>query len=325
MNLPFTESVSDSSKVAVGIDIGGTHVKVGLVSEHGKILDFQSYLLVRDNSHKADLLFICQTVKSFINKHRLNSQIIGVGIACPGILDTENGVVIHAVNLAWAHVPLVDVMEKFIHVNCHLISDAAASALGERYGIAGNVSDFMMICIGTGLGAGLIKNYQLAQVSAGGVINLGHMSVVPNGVSCKCGNQGCLEKYVSATAIIEKVTKDLKKNEKLRRNVSGSSKELYPRILFEAAKSGDSYARSVFQEAGRLLGIAIVNCMHLFNVHHFIIGGGVSQAGAYLLDPARQEASARVNQDSLKILQSTMPTEAGVRGVAHEVFRWRKN
>ncbi|GIN72317.1 glucokinase [Bacillus sp. J14TS2] len=303
-----------NAQIAVGVDIGGTNIKIALVTEYGEWIDSQSLLVKRDAAHCAELDFICQAIKSFIDKHNVYPQLSGIGVASPGIVDTDNGVIEYAVNLGWNHVRLVEIMQNKLHLNVHLLSDSVAGAIGEQLYTAADLDHYMFICIGTGLGASLIQNGE-AFNGAGGAINLGHMSIIHNGKQCNCGNTGCLEKYVSASALIERAKVDLNNNYN-----AFKSQELTPHHLFEAAENGDTYAISLFQETGQLLGMAIVNCIHLFGAHNYIIGGGVSQAGRYILDSAQREVKSRYKENEIRIIQSTVPTAAGVVGAAMYVF-----
>lgn len=305
-----------SGQLAVGVDIGGTNLKIALVTEYGKWIDSQSLMLKRDGDQRAEVSFICQAVKSFIDKHDVYRQLSGIGVASPGILDTDNGVIEYAVNLSWNHVRLVEIMQSYLHLDIHLLSDSVAGAIGEQSYTATGLDHYMFICIGTGLGASLIQNGE-AFNGAGGAINLGHMSIIHNGKQCSCGNTGCLEKYVSASAFIDRVKMDVK-NGSFNQRIE--PKELGPHHLFKAAENGDTYAISLFQEAGQLLGMAIVNCIHLFGAHNYIIGGGVSQAGRYILDSAQREVKSRYKENKIRIIQSAVPTTAGMIGAAMYVF-----
>lgn len=286
--------------MAIGVDIGGTNLKMGLVNRGGQIFDEKSIPLPRTN-RSADVSLIGQHIAAFIEKQEAIDGIVGVGIACPGILDTKQGIVHDAVNLGWHEVPLVDCMQKMLKLPVRLAYDAAAGAVGEKnYGAGALLPSFLYVCLGTGVGASLVMNRRLYEGEWGPIINIGHTSIIPDGKPCKCGNRGCLETYVSASAITE--------------HTGANAFQVY-----EAALKGDLNAIRLFQEAGELLGVSLVNCIQLFGVGHVIIGGGLSKAGDLLLAPARamvEERLSALSSLSVHITSAAFPTTAGILGAA---------
>ncbi|WNR42721.1 ROK family protein [Paenibacillus roseipurpureus] len=290
------------SNFAIGVDIGGTNLKMGLVNQEGLILDEMSTSLNRNDAGIADISFICQQIASFIDKNKEADGLLkGIGIASPGILDTEKGIVQYAVNLGWYEVPLIDFIQVQLKLPVRLVGDAAAGAIGEsKFGAGCRLSSFLYVCLGTGVGAGLILKGKIYEGDWGPIINIGHTSVIPDGLPCKCGNLGCLENYVSASAVKERTGTDAQQ-------------------VYEAASNGDLYARSLFQEVGELLGISLVNCMQLFGVGNVIIGGGMSRAGNVLLDPVRATVLKRMHPSgslSVQITPAAFTSTAGILGAA---------
>ncbi|MCD9023228.1 ROK family protein [Cohnella silvisoli] len=293
------------NELAIGADIGGTNLKLGLVTREGTILGSLSLPLARNSEGGADLAFIAEEISYFIQQQNLNAELAGVGVASPGVIDKERGVVIHAVNLGWSNVRMVEYLQRQLQLPVRLESDAVAGAIGEKkYGAAMEMDSFLYICIGTGVGASLFLDGHFYEGDSGAAIDMGHMCVIHNGFPCKCGNYGCLEKYVSGSAITARA-------------------QLDARMIFQAAESGDEFACKVFEEAGQLLGIALVNALHLFGVGNIVIGGGVSQADAYLLEPARQMVRDRFSRHTLphiRIERAAYPITSGVVGAAASFF-----
>lgn len=308
-----------TSQLAVGVDIGGTNMKIALINKQGEIIEGNSIRLKRTTDHSADLTFICKKVKNFIRKSNVSNKILGIGVASPGILDVGKGTVNYAVNLGWKNLKLVEIMQDYLQFKVTLISDAVAGAIGEHNYTASGLNDYMYICIGTGLGASFIKNGEIFN-GGGGAVNLGHMSIIYDGEVCKCGNVGCLEKYVSATGLINKIKASYPKKNHLFNELLEENEDLGAYHIYKMAQKGDTYALSLFQEAGKLLGIAIVNCIHLFGTYNYIIGGGVSQAGDYIIQPAQEEVRRRYRENKINILESIVPTKSGVIGTALHVF-----
>lgn len=311
-------------KLAVGIDIGGTNIKIGLSTTLGELVAFQSIPIERNADQSVDVTFICEAVKNFIEKHSDSYQLAGVGVASPGILDTDRGVVNYAVNLGWNDLRLVEVMESYLQLDVCLVSDAVAGALGEQYYSAAGMTNFLYICIGTGIGASYFNDGKFYKGDLGEAINIGHTSVMYNGVTCVCGNKGCLEKYVSASALAQRARSEVGEVQTLLSQYAHVPEELEAHHIYEAAKSGDTYAIKLFRKAGELLGTAIVNCIHLFGVQNVILGGGMSKAGSLLLEPVREEVAARYAIKKINILNAAMPSESGTIGAASLIFKGKK-
>lgn len=309
-------------KAAVGVDIGGTNLKLGLVAADGKLLDFETHPLQKCGNQNADVSAICGAVASFIEKCGGNKAVSGIGAACPGILNASEGIVKYAVNLGWKNLDLAQRMEQALGFEVAMIGDAAAAAFGEKYATAKKLSNYLYIGIGTGVGASLVVDNEFYKGDNGEALNLGHCSVIPDGPLCDCGNRGCLEFYVSSAALKRHALAALEGLDLRQLEFNGSGDRLESFHVYEAASRNDPLALKLFRDAGQILGIALVNCIQMFGVHHIIVGGGMSQAGDFLLKPARQEVAARFGEsyDQVHIYQSDIPTQAGVLGAAAHWF-----
>jgi glucokinase len=148
-----------TKELAIGIDIGGTNLKIGLINEQGQLVEFQSLLLKRNADHSADIIFICEVVRRLLKSMMFHID-YWVGVASPGILNTNSGIVNCAVNLGWENIRLVEMMENSLQLDVSLISNSVAAAVGEQYHSAAGLANYLFICIGTGVGASLVLDYE---------------------------------------------------------------------------------------------------------------------------------------------------------------------
>ncbi len=311
--------VHGEKKLAIGVDIGGTNIKLGLVASNGEVMDDVSLPVRRNKDLSANIHHICEAVHQFIGKHDLQQEVEGIGVSCPGVLDLENGVVKYAINLNWSHLNLVEILQGYTQLPVCLEYDAVAGATGEKiYGAAKSLDHFMYICIGTGVGASLYTNDNFYSFENGPAINLGHTTVVHDGEWCLCGNRGCLEKYVSAPAVFNRYVMG-----QGVRNADGQLPYMNANLVYQAALSGDLNARSILQEAGELLGISMINSLNLYGINTIVIGGGLSQAQSFFLETARSVVAERFKNHSnseVSIKQAHFPTKSGLLGGAAKVF-----
>lgn len=307
--------------LVVGIDIGGTQLKMGIVDGNGVIREKKSVRLARTRGI-ADLDFIFECAQELIGKCSADS-IRGIGVSTPGILDPSGATIRHAVNLGWYGLPLKKLMEDNLKHPVHMLNDAAAGAVGEyHFGSGRQEQQLLYVSIGTGIGACL-----LSRGTSSSILDLGHVSVDWEGKACECGNKGCLEKYVSGPALSHRVRSESPTIEQtlLKGMLAGVCEQegLDAGLVYEAAVRGDAYARQVFRDAGHVLGAAVVNCLHLFEFDVVIIGGGLSRAGSYLANSVRDTVQERYKQarsPGLRILLAEHPTNAGILGTAAAVF-----
>lgn len=275
--------------VTVGIDIGGTNTKFGLVNTEGEVLyqskistqaypDFKDFIRNLDNAIKAG---VAQTNGDL--------QILGIGVGAPNA-NFYRGTIEHAPNLVWKGiVPIVDIMQKDFNVPVIITNDANAAAMGEMiYGGAKGLKDFIVITLGTGLGSGIVANGQLVYGYEGFAAELGHVTVNPNGRHCGCGKVGCLETYVSATGIkrtVYKLLADYIEDSELR---GISFHDLSTKMITEAALRGDMVAKAAFEYTGQILGSKLADTVAHTNPETIFLFGGLSLAGDLIFAPTRK-------------------------------------
>lgn len=298
-------------EVCFGIDIGGTTVKLGLVSKEGDLLDKREFPTFRDVGATFDDIagHMRQVMEAFPG-----CACVGAGVGVPGPV-VEQSVVIHCVNLGWKNVNIAQELAGRANVPVRVANDANLAALGESWQGAGKgCRNLVLFTIGTGVGGGVICDGRIVAGATGGGGEVGHMTVPfhPDWQCC-CGRNGCLETTASATGIIRaaKQFPPFKEMEKV------TAKDVY-----DAAAAGDENARAVVKEAADALGYAAAAVSCIVNPEVILLGGGVSAAGSALLDPV--EASFKVNVldacSHVRFAQAQLGNNAGIFGGAALFF-----
>jgi len=275
----------------LGIDIGGTSSKIGIIEEKGTILE--KWEIPSKINGQTDQIpkKIWESIKIKLKKYSIDyDQIFGIGAGAPGFINAEKSEVAQAVNLGWIDYPLGRILHKISGLPVYIENDANIAALGENWVGSGAMSkNLIAITLGTGVGGGIIANGQILTGVNGTAGEFGHMTVKKDGYPCNCGRQGCLETIASATGISriaeERITQfpssilvtQFKEKNKL------TSKD-----VFEAYELEDPCAIEVVNYVTDILGFAISNVAHVINPEEIVIGGGVSKAGKYLLDPIKK-------------------------------------
>ena len=298
-----------AAPVRIGIDIGGTDTKIGLVDVHNKLLD--SVCIPTKAERPADEVIrtVAETALSILDKNGIAmEQCVGVGIGVPGTVDRKKGIVRYSNNIRWEDVPLVKEMSTYLPIPVEIANDADCAALGETIAGAGKeCRDVVMITLGTGVGGGVVLDGEIYEGRGIGGSELGHMVIVENGEPCTCGRRGCLEAYASATAL---------KREAKR----ASKKELIPSEIFALAKQGDPAMKKVVEIYIRRLGLGIVNIVNIFRPQLVLLGGGISGQGESLLVPlrriSREECFGGERGDVPEIEEAVLGNNAGIIGAA---------
>ena len=306
--------MKDTKKYAIGIDLGGTNLRVALVSSGGEIIK-----KIKEPTSDEILDALFKVVGNVFSP-----EIFGIGIGVAGLVDRKSGRVLLSPNLhAVERIDLINEMRKKFEVPVFIENDANAAALGEKWLGAGKVfSNFVLFTLGTGIGGGIIFDSKLLNVSA----EIGHMSIHADGEKCPCGNSGCLESYASARAILSKTVSALEKGREslLREYCGGNFYKLTTEDIYRAALDGDSLARELLKDAGRYLGIGIANMINLMSPEAIILAGGLIGAWDIYVQEAIKEVSRRAFKelyDKVKIIPSLLLDDAGSLGAAGIVFR----
>ncbi|MGV3323346.1 ROK family glucokinase [Streptococcus hyovaginalis] len=313
------------AKKLLGIDLGGTTVKFGILTETGEV---QQKWAIETNILEDGKYIVPDIVASI--KHRLelygltSEDFIGIGMGSPGAVDREAKTVTGAFNLNWAETQEVgSVIEAETGISFAIDNDANVAALGERWvGAGANNPDVVFVTLGTGVGGGVIADGNLIHGVAGAGGEIGHMIVEPeNGFACTCGNHGCLETVASATGVVRvaRLLAESYQGDSQVKAAIDSGDNVTSKDIFEAAQSGDIFANSVVDKVCHYLGLAVANISNLLNPDSVVIGGGVSAAGEFLRsrveDNFKKYTFPQVRQ-STKIKLAELGNDAGIIGAA---------
>lgn len=265
-----------AAPVRIGIDIGGTDTKIGLIDIHQKIIACEKMKTNAERSAEEVIEEIGQRTLELLDRQGIAmDQCVGAGIGIPGTIDRKKGVVRYSNNIRWENVDIVKKIERFLPVPVRIANDADCAALGEAVSGAGKeCQDVIMITLGTGVGGGIILDGNIYEGKGIGGSELGHMVIVENGEPCTCGRRGCLEAYASVTALVRDAQK-------------ATGKQLSSQEIFERASQGDSVLSEVVDLYIRRLGTGIVNIVNIFRPQLVLLGGGISGQGKLLVDSLR--------------------------------------
>lgn len=300
----------------LGIDIGGTNIRLGIVDKNGKVLARHRIPTLKEQGKDRVIARLLRAIEFIINKKRV--QVRGIGIGCPGPLDSKRGIVLSPPNLPdWKGIPLKKIVEKRFRLPVVLENDANLIGLGESWRGAGkNASSMVLLTLGTGIGSALIINKKLWSGSRGFASEFGHVSVDLNGPRCGCGNRGCIEVYASATAVVRRMKEALKKSV-TSKSFKSAREDMTAAKIYLAARKGDKLSRRIVDETGLYLGAAIANIVNALNPEMIVISGGMAKAGKPLLDKIKKTVKERALKEScagLKIVLGKLGEDAGIIG-----------
>lgn len=308
-------------KYVVGVDVGGTTVKLGFFDTEGVFLDKWEIPTRVEEEGSHILPDVAESIKKKLEEKRiLFEDVAGVGIGAPGPIDS-NGVVYKAVNLGWNVFSIKEKLEEHLKLPVMAVNDANVAALGEMWKGGGLGSrNLVMVTLGTGVGGGIIVDGRILTGFTGAGGEIGHIHVEDQEAEvCGCGNKGCLEQYASATGITRLANRKLKESgmDSMLRNGKISA-----RTVFDAVKAKDALAMEVAEEFGRYLGNGLAGVACVVNPEVIVIGGGVSNAGEILIDYIRPyyEKSVFHGSRSVKFSLATLGNDAGIYGAAKLVL-----
>ena len=311
---------------AIGVDLGGTTVKTGLVSKTGEIKYQNKFESKGDQGPENVIKQIALSVKDAI-AHRNGGEVIGIGIGAPGVVDNDGCVKAPPNLLHWDSVPLAKLLQaEFEGITINVENDANCAAIAEsKFGVGNEYPDFLFIIWGTGIGGGIILNRKLYRGPSGGAGEVGHICIDHNGPMCGCGSQGCVEAYIGQKYLSNRTVEKVKAQPSslILKFVQGDYSRIEPLYISQAAEAGDELARSILSEAGTYLGVAIGGVMNTMDLRVSVIGGGVSAAGDLVLNAVRDSVRAHVLKplrDDIRVIQSQLGNNAGILGAAGLVF-----
>jgi glucokinase len=317
--------MAEKIKCALGIDLGGTSIKLGVVSNLGVILSKTS---IPSNAELGPDEVISQIKKGIkqILAHK-KEKIKGIGIGAPGVINTEKGTVEYPPNFpGWGRIKLGKIIQKEFGIKTLIENDANAAAIGEFiFGAGRKYNSFVMITLGTGVGGGIIFNKKIYRGEFGAAGELGHISINYKGPKCKCGSVGCIEAYVGNNYLKQGVIKDLQEHpgSKILELVNNEADLITPRTIQEAMEKGDEFAKTVVENMGIQLGAVLTSVSNMLDISTFIIGGGVSGFGKPLFNKIQETIVERVfipTKKRVKVLPAKLKNDAGIKGASALVF-----
>jgi glucokinase len=313
-----------SSRVIVGVDLGGTNVKTAMVSWDKQVLAKDSRPTNAEGGPEAVMDAIESSVRDLLAQSDLApEQVMAVGIGAPGPMDWRSGVVFSPPNLpGWKNVPLAEIMRTRLGVPCYVENDANVACYGEFWlGAGQGTQNMALLTLGTGVGGGVVVFGMLLRGEDGTAAELGHLKMQRDGRPCGCGSRGCLEAYGSVTGMVRTAIEGLSAGRKsvLRDQCGDSFGGLTGKMISDAAAQGDEFALWVVEETATWLGLGISSIINYQNPEKVVLCGGMIAAGDMLLNPIRKvafENSFEVPARRCEIVLAGLGSDSGVLGAA---------
>ena len=307
----------------IGIDLGGTNIVVGIVTNEGEIVIKKSTPTLASRGAVLiieDMVNLIHKTLESSGKSMEDIELIGIGV--PGLVDYNSGIIKECVNLGWQNIDICKMLKEKTGKEIFIENDANAAAGGEYlFGIMKNNLNSVFLTLGTGIGGGLILNGKLHRGKNGSATEIGHMIIGDNFYNCACGNNGCFETFSSATAIIKYAKKLINESDQdtlILKKISNLD-EIDAKLVFDSAKQGDKLANLVVERFVRYFAIGICNIVNILDVEMIGIGGGVSAAGEFFMESLINEIKKyKLFKDipvcNIKI--ATLGNDAGIIGAA---------
>ena len=286
----YTVSAEGAAEMeTIGIDLGGTDIKGAVVSETGQILLQEKVPTEPEEGADGVADRIAKLAGSLCNAHGVEiGRTGGVGVGVPGVT-RKDGTVVIAPNLGWHHVPFRQMLADRMTVRVELDNDANVAALAEaKAGVGAGCESLALLTLGTGIGGGIIIDGRIHHGSSYSAGEIGHMVVLPGGPVCGCGKAGCLEAISATRGMVGYAQRSLESG----KTSSLSETELTPKSICDAAAAGDAIGRETVDHVAKYIGIAVANLINIMSPDVIAIGGGISAAGAIMLDPIIASAEA---------------------------------
>lgn len=307
-------------RLTIGIDVGGTKAAAGVVDSDGRIIE-----KLKRSTPAASPAKTAQVIADVVAELASRHDVGAVGLGAAGFIDETRSTVLFAPNLAWRDEPLRESVQEQVGLPVFVENDANASLWAEaRFGAARGYQDVVMIAVGTGIGAGILIAGEVYRGRYGIAGEPGHYRVVPDGRLCGCGNRGCWEQYSSGSALVAEARDFARRSPegamRLRQLGGGSAEGISGPQVTQAAREGDPAALRCFQIVGGWLGQGMADLATILDPGCFVIGGGVSEAGDLLIDPARsayeKALPGRGYRQFADIRLAELGADAGVVGAA---------
>ncbi|MDR3259654.1 MAG: ROK family glucokinase [Fusobacteriaceae bacterium] len=312
-------------KYKIGIDIGGTNIKMGVVNDKNEIIAKKSIKTDVKLGYIKIIKNMANAIKELLYLHKIDlNNCISIGIGCPGTVNFKTGEILFAANLLWEGVPLAEELKKNIDLPIKVSNDANCAALGEAIaGGAKGVHNMVLITLGTGVGGGVIIDGKIYEGGSPGGVELGHTVLVVDGEQCTCGRKGCFEAYASATALIRDTKRAAEKNPNSLINelCSKNLSKINGLTPFEAARLGDEEGIAIIDRYIMHLAEGIIDIVNIFRPEKILLSGGIANQGDALIEPLKKYvkkytfAGDKIHVADIK--QATLGNDAGIIGAAN--------
>ena len=304
----------------LGVDIGGTAVKLGLVDAKGKVIASNSYSVSFDNYETPIFETVKKSIKEFLQDNSvLNSSLKGIGVSATGQVNSNIGAIVGVGgNIKnWCGTEIKKELEEIYKVKTTVINDANSMIIGEQWvGKAKGYSNVIGITIGTGVGGGIIVDSKILLGNIGIAGELGHFSIDTNGKKCPCGNIGCYEQYASMTALVKEV---IQKYDDLD-NLSVKKEDINGKYIFDELQKGNSQIKEIVDSWIEYIGKGLVSLTHIFNPEIILIGGGVSKQEKLFIEPLKDYVLSHVMKkfsEGLRVEAAELGNNAGLVGAVY--------
>jgi glucokinase len=314
-------------RFAVGVDLGGTNLRVAALDEQGNQIEQIRIATLRKRGRDDVIDRLCKGILELAERWKSSYELAGIGVGIPGIINMKEGILVFSPNFpGWENYRIQAQIMRKINSPIFLENDANAAALGEKWmGSGKDVDNLCFLTLGTGVGGGLILNGKIWHGKIGMAAELGHTTVYADGRSCNCGNHGCLESYASATGVVRSAQELLDSGQASPglKEAAAKKGELTSAIIYRLAAQGDPSSRKIYEGVGIALGIAIGNFINTLDIDTFVLGGGVVDAWNAFAPSLFEEVKKRsyiYARDPRRILKSSLGDQAGIFGAACLAF-----
>jgi len=314
----------NADDLVLGVDLGGTKILTVVTNSQGKMLSHDHSITPAPKGHEAVIQSILESAHRALEQADVViSELTAIGLGAPGLSNPETGILFTSPNLpGWRDVPLRDIMQERLGKKTFVINDANAAALGEFYfGAARGIRNFIYITLSTGIGGGIIIDGKIYSGAIGAAGEVGHMTIDDEGPICNCGNRGCWEALASGTALAKEARHRIKEGvaTSILEYAEGDVEKVTAQVIYSAAEQGDSLAKELIARTGYYVGVGLANLINIFNPELIVIGGGLSNIGDMLLEPAFKVAEERAYKEAFQAVRfasAELGRNSGVLGAA---------
>jgi glucokinase len=313
---------TESRRRYIGVDIGGTNIRAGVVDDQGRILGEARRPALAESGLRSAVSRSVQAMQEALENSGLSrGDVAAIGVGLPGAHRSKEGITVYSPNFADSRgVPVLPPIKEAMELPAFMLNDVSVTTLGEHhFGAGRGCSHMVMITLGTGIGGGAVIDGELRIGYTEGFAEVGHMTIDPEGPVCGCGNRGCWEALAARDAIVRRAVEKIQRGRQtaIADMVEYRLGSITPALIARCADQGDELATEVLAETGFYLGVGIANLIQLYNPQVLVIGGGIAQSGRWLFEPLTRTVRARAHMvpaSSCRIVPAELGDDAGVIG-----------